>query len=117
MKLTVRKGTMLSWGWLPPVSPIAARVHGAVGRLVAVLLAVPAHTHVPRELVGSHQQPTGEQTLGGLEQQAVQRPGADSTMDPGAIGLTGGSQPHDNMVPFLTVNFIISLFGIFPSQT
>jgi microcystin-dependent protein len=30
---------------------------------------------------------------------------------------TGGSQPHDNMQPFLCINFIISLFGIFPSQT
>lgn len=29
----------------------------------------------------------------------------------------GGSQPHDNMMPFLCVNFIISLFGIFPSQS
>jgi microcystin-dependent protein len=34
-----------------------------------------------------------------------------------AIGPSGGSQPHDNMVPFLVINFIISLFGIFPSQT
>ena len=32
-------------------------------------------------------------------------------------GNSGGSQPHDNMVPFLCVNFILSLFGIFPSQT
>jgi microcystin-dependent protein len=29
----------------------------------------------------------------------------------------GGSEPHDNMIPFLVVSFIISLFGIFPSQT
>ncbi len=29
----------------------------------------------------------------------------------------GGSQPHDNMMPYLAVNFIISLFGIFPSQS
>lgn len=29
----------------------------------------------------------------------------------------GGSQPHENCQPFLCVNFIISLFGIFPSQT
>ena len=34
-----------------------------------------------------------------------------------AIGSTGGSQPHENMAPFLGVNFIISLFGIFPSPT
>lgn len=31
--------------------------------------------------------------------------------------LTGGSQPHDNFMPYLCVDFIISLFGIFPSQT
>jgi len=29
----------------------------------------------------------------------------------------GGSQPHDNMMPFLCVTFIISLYGIYPSQT
>jgi microcystin-dependent protein len=29
----------------------------------------------------------------------------------------GGSQPHNNLVPYLCVNFIISLFGIFPSQS
>lgn len=29
----------------------------------------------------------------------------------------GGSQPHENLMPYLCVNYIISLFGIFPSQT
>ena len=33
------------------------------------------------------------------------------------IGSTGGSQPHSNFQPYLCVDFIISLFGIFPSQT
>lgn len=33
------------------------------------------------------------------------------------IGIAGGSQPHNNMMPFLAMNFIISLYGIFPSQT
>ncbi|HEV7700676.1 MAG TPA: hypothetical protein VGO43_10650, partial [Pyrinomonadaceae bacterium] len=37
-------------------------------------------------------------------------------MASGSISLTGGSQPHDNMQPFLCVSFIISLFGIFPHQ-
>jgi microcystin-dependent protein len=31
--------------------------------------------------------------------------------------LAGGSVPHENMIPFLCINYIISLFGIFPSQT
>ncbi|HEV2034157.1 MAG TPA: tail fiber protein [Candidatus Dormibacteraeota bacterium] len=41
----------------------------------------------------------------------------NAALNAGAIGVIGGGQPHDNMIPFLTVNFIISLFGVFPSQT
>lgn len=33
-----------------------------------------------------------------------------------AIGVTGGSQPHNNMMPYLTLNFVIALQGIFPSR-
>jgi microcystin-dependent protein len=36
---------------------------------------------------------------------------------PAPVGTAGGSQPHENRMPYLTVNFIISLFGIFPTQT
>jgi microcystin-dependent protein len=38
-------------------------------------------------------------------------------MNAAAIQPTGGSQPHDNIQPFLCVSYIISLFGIFPSPT
>lgn len=34
-----------------------------------------------------------------------------------AIAPTGGSQPHNNFMPYLCINFIISLFGIFPSPS
>ena len=46
--------------------------------------------------------------------------GADNpstTLSPQAVGSTGGSQPHNNFQPYLCVDFIIPLFGIFPSQT
>ncbi|MEO6251875.1 MAG: tail fiber protein [Ferruginibacter sp.] len=36
-------------------------------------------------------------------------------MNVGTIGPAGGSQPHSNMIPYLCVSYIISLFGIFPS--
>ena len=39
-----------------------------------------------------------------------------ATFDPKILSVTGGSQPHTNIQPFQAVNFIISLFGIFPSQ-
>jgi microcystin-dependent protein len=34
-----------------------------------------------------------------------------------SITVVGGSQPHENMQPYLCVSFIISLFGVFPTQT
>jgi microcystin-dependent protein len=37
-------------------------------------------------------------------------------MNPAVIGGAGGSQPHENCQPFLCINFILSLFGIYPSQ-
>ncbi len=36
---------------------------------------------------------------------------------PVSVGATGGSQPHANFQPYLCIDFIISLFGIFPSPT
>lgn len=40
----------------------------------------------------------------------------NTTMNPAAIGNSGGSQPHQNEAPYLVLNFIIALTGIFPSR-
>ena len=37
-------------------------------------------------------------------------------MHPTSVGVFGGGQPHENMMPTLTVSYCISTFGIFPSQ-
>jgi microcystin-dependent protein len=39
-----------------------------------------------------------------------------TTLNPISVTSVGGSQPHNNMMPYLTLNFIIALQGIFPSQ-
>jgi microcystin-dependent protein len=36
-------------------------------------------------------------------------------MDAGSVSPAGGSQPHDNMHPFVCIHHIIALFGIFPT--
>jgi microcystin-dependent protein len=41
----------------------------------------------------------------------------DSTLAASSVQPAGGSQPHENTQPFLCINFIISLFGVFPTQT
>jgi microcystin-dependent protein len=42
--------------------------------------------------------------------------GTVAPMSPSALGSVGGSLPHDNMQPYLTLNFVIALTGIFPSR-
>ncbi|HEY1011856.1 MAG TPA: tail fiber protein [Herpetosiphonaceae bacterium] len=41
----------------------------------------------------------------------------DVSLIASTVGSVGGSQPHTNFQPYLCVDFIISLFGIFPSPT
>jgi microcystin-dependent protein len=56
----------------------------------------------------------GETALAGVRLYAA--PASAAGMSPSAISPSGGGQPHQNVMPYLAVNFIISLFGIFPSR-
>jgi microcystin-dependent protein len=47
---------------------------------------------------------------------ATAPPAINAAFAPNAISFNGGSLPHENMQPYLVLNFCISLFGIFPSQ-
>ena len=42
--------------------------------------------------------------------------GTKVSMHTGSLSSVGGSQPHDNMMPYLVLNFVIALVGIFPSR-
>ena len=79
---------------------------------------IPAHSHVPQAAIGGSGNPANSPAgnvwsgwTGG--QFTTQAPAVN--LDAAAVGSAGGSQPHDNMPPFLVINFIISLFGIFPT--
>jgi len=77
---------------------------------------LPAHNHVP---VGSSSSPSLASPSGNLwatGNAQVFAPTFDSAMNPQCITPIGGNQPHDNMSPYLVLNFIIALQGIFPSQ-
>jgi len=80
---------------------------------------IPAHSHMPTCFAGGGNQnkPDGGVWASSSPATYFASAAPSVTMDPAAIGSAGGSQPHDNMVPFLVINFILSLFGVFPSQT
>jgi len=83
---------------------------------------IPAHTHVPiaSTAAGTLSNPGGAIfAAAGTGEQCYSTPPnpPQGTMNVQGILPTGGSQPHDNMAPYLCINFILSLFGVFPSQT
>src|SRR3954463_13830075 len=68
---------------------------------------------------GTQLAPAGN-TLAALSPVSIYKPNAAAPnlpMNANSVTPQGGSQPHDNMQPFLCINYIISLFGIFPSPT
>jgi len=79
---------------------------------------MPAHSHVPQadSNAATLSDPGGAVWAASIDYaQFAPSPGA-TPLNPQSLAPAGGSQPHDNMIPFLTINFIISLFGVFPSQ-
>lgn len=81
------------------------------------LSQIATHNHVARgsSLGATSRDPAGKVWAAWNSRQFSDQ-AQDGPMAAGASGSTGG-QPHDNMVPFLAINFIISLFGVFPSPT
>jgi microcystin-dependent protein len=78
---------------------------------------MPAHNHIP---VGSNTNPpTSPTALGNLWSANNAKPFAASAtglMNPACVLNAGSNQPHENMSPYLVLNFIIALQGIFPSR-
>jgi len=79
---------------------------------------IPAHSHVPQaSSVAGTQNGPANGVWAVADSNLYSDAAPNVAMAAAAIGSAGGSQPHDNMIPFLVVNFILSLFGVFPSQS
>lgn len=96
-------------------------VQGETGGVESVTLStnqIPAHSH---QLVASTDVPALSSPANAVTGQVASKlyrvPAATAQMSASMLAPTGGSQPHDNMQPYLVINYIISLFGIFPTQT
>ena len=81
-------------------------------------LEMPAHTHslVGADGVGTSSSPVGNYWAGGSGTVRPYHSSPDVSLAGDALGPVGGSQPHENMAPFLTLNFIICTYGIYPSR-
>ena len=77
---------------------------------------LPQHTHTAHADAGTGGQRSPAGNVWAASSAYAAGGSINTQLAAGALGNAGGSQPHDNMVPFLAINFIISLFGIFPSR-
>lgn len=92
---------------------------GGVESVTLTVPQMPAHTHA---LLASANNATTANAGGNvLAQTPSYTPYIDFSpnvsLAASSVNSVGGSQPHNNLHPYLCIDFIISLFGIFPSQT
>src|SRR5689334_5504871 len=92
---------------------------GGVETVTLTVSQIPAHTHALLATSSTATQKNAADNV--LAEATLFNPYLNANpaaaMAAQAAGSTGGSQPHNNFQPYLCVSFIISLFGIFPSQT
>jgi microcystin-dependent protein len=93
---------------------------GGTETVTLTVSQVPAHAH---PFVASRSMATTANAAGNLPAQVPSYTPYIGGFAPSvalagnSVSPAGGSQPHDNMQPYLCVNFIIALFGLFPSPT
>lgn len=99
---------------------------GGTEMVVLTTNQIPNHTHPVQAVTATGNTPSPSNMLwagtSGYSNYSNDKDGAENPlpqvpMNATTIASVGGSQPHDNMMPSVTISFIISLNGIFPSQT
>jgi microcystin-dependent protein len=89
---------------------------GGAEEITLTVPQMPAHTHalLASGDLGNQVNVSGALTSNSNGALPYREDFTTLNMNAGAIGPVGGSQPHTNFQPYLCVDFIISLFGIFP---
>ena len=105
-----------------PVHPSQAMPFASAGGVEEVTLNVnqmPAHSHVfeTAGVTGNQISPAGNLPAESYNVTPYINDATTGVFDTAAISFTGGSQPHTNFQPYLCVDYIIALNGIFPPQT
>lgn len=94
---------------------------GGAEEVTLTVQQLPHHRHVPlaATVSGTSASPQGNVLASWADTPFAPVAGSPApvALAPGSVDPAGGSQAHTNMPPYLAVSFIISLFGIFPSQT
>lgn len=104
----------------PGLSTLRLGEIGGTENNTLAIANMPSHTHAPNAVAGAANQQSPASNLSASEAAGVTATysdaATDTTMNANAIGNTGGGQAVNNRPPYLGVNFIIALVGVFPSR-
>jgi microcystin-dependent protein len=80
---------------------------------------MPAHQHTAQGTTSNADSPIPTGNLLGAANNMYASPNAGNltTLDPTSMSSAGASQPHENMQPYLVLNYCIALVGIFPARS
>lgn len=100
---------------------LSTRVIGQAGGQETVTLLqsqIPSHNHLlaATSAAGNSTNPTGNFWAAQPALLQYEATGTASNMKATALGQAGGNQPHPNIQPYLAINYLIALEGIFPSR-
>jgi microcystin-dependent protein len=93
---------------------------GGAETITLTVPQIPAHSHAALATLNPATDTNPQNNILSKTLVNVSAYGQDAPLtplNPSTISSVGGSQPHTNFQPYLCVNFILSLFGLFPSQT
>ena len=80
-------------------------------------MALHTHTATGDQGVGNNVSPSNNFWAGSSRRDSAYTGTPTTQMSPDALGIIGGGQPHTNMQPYLVVNYIIDLQGIYPPRS
>lgn len=92
---------------------------GGAESVTLTVAQIPSHSHAltATSTPGTQSSPAGNRLAQSRNIAPYINEPPQGTFSATAVGPSGGTEPHSNMQPYLCVSFIISLFGIFPTQT
>lgn len=99
------------------INEMPAHIHSMSAKAADSLTGAAGHLPTPTGTKALAQGHASQGTSNPVAVSIYGTGGPSTALASGTVGNTGGSQPHENRQPFLTLNFCIALQGIFPSQS